>query len=64
VDEWLAAHPDHPALPHLEDLPGSAIEGERAQASAAIDATDPGAIEPDADEEAAEAAADEPATAG
>ena len=19
VDEWLAAHPDHPALPHLED---------------------------------------------
>jgi trigger factor len=64
VDEWLAAHPDHPALPHLEDLPGSAIEGERAQASAAMDATDPGAIEPDADEEAAEAAADEPATAG
>ena len=37
VDEWLAAHPDHPALPHLEDddpvevpgpgdkAPGSAI---------------------------------------
>ena len=19
VDEWLAAHPDHPALPHIED---------------------------------------------
>jgi hypothetical protein len=19
IDQWLAAHPDHPALPHLED---------------------------------------------
>jgi trigger factor len=25
IDEWLAAHPDHPALPHLEDVPGSAV---------------------------------------
>jgi len=32
VDEWLAAHPDHPGLPHLEDdepaamQPGSAVD--------------------------------------
>jgi trigger factor len=25
IDEWLAAHPEHPALPHLEDAPGSAV---------------------------------------
>ncbi len=24
VDDWLAAHPDHIPLPHLEDVPGSA----------------------------------------
>jgi hypothetical protein len=23
IDEWLAAHPDHPALPHVEDPDGS-----------------------------------------
>ena len=22
IDEWLAAHPEHPPLPHLEDVPG------------------------------------------
>ena len=40
IDEWLAAHPDHPPLPHLEDAPPSAIEGGAAAANAAIDATD------------------------
>jgi trigger factor len=44
VDEWLAAHPDHPALPHLEDMPGAATQGDQAAANAAIGATDPGAI--------------------
>ena len=44
IDEWLAAHPDHVPLPHLEDAPQSAVEGEQAAANAAIDATDPGAI--------------------
>jgi trigger factor len=44
VDEWLAAHPEHPAMPHLEDGPASTIEGDQAAANAAIDATDPGAI--------------------
>ena len=44
IDEWLAEHPDHPALPHLEDGPSSAVEGEQAVANAAVDATDPGSI--------------------
>ena len=44
IDEWLAEHPDHPALPHLEEGPTSAVEGEQAAAKAAIDATDPGSI--------------------
>jgi trigger factor len=44
IDEWLAAHPDHPGLPHLEDQASAAVEGEQAAANAAIDATDPGSI--------------------
>jgi trigger factor len=44
VDEWLAAHPEHPALPHLEDGPASTIDGDQAAANAALDATVPGAI--------------------
>ncbi len=28
IDEWLAAHPDHVPLPHLEDAPPSAVEGD------------------------------------
>jgi trigger factor len=44
VDEWLAAHPEHPALPHLEDAAALGIEGDQAAAHASIDATDPGAI--------------------
>ena len=44
VDRWLAAHPDHPALPHAEDDAPSAVDAPEAEAAAAIDATDPGAI--------------------
>ena len=44
IDGWLAAHPDHAPLPHLEDAPSSAIEGGVAAANASVDATDPGAI--------------------
>jgi trigger factor len=44
VDEWLAAHPDHPALPHVEDGPAGAVEGSSAESAAAIDATDPGSV--------------------
>ncbi len=53
VDAWLADHPEHPPLPHLEDAPGSAVEGEGAESNAAIGATDPGSI-----------LADEPSLAG
>jgi hypothetical protein len=42
IDEWLAAHPDHVPLPHLEDAPSSAIEDGQAVANASVDATDPG----------------------
>ncbi len=34
IDEWLAANPDQPALPHLEDWPESTIEGGAADANA------------------------------
>jgi trigger factor len=69
IDRWLAAHPEHPALPHLEDAPPSAVADEQAQANASIGATDPGAIMDDrpiavaADEAGAteEATADEAA---
>jgi trigger factor len=36
IDGWLAAHPDHAPLPHLEDVPGSTIEGGEAAANAPI----------------------------
>jgi trigger factor len=44
VDGWLAAHPDHPALPHVEDGPARAMDSSSAESSAAVDATDPGAV--------------------
>jgi ABC-type Zn2+ transport system substrate-binding protein/surface adhesin len=40
-------HPEHPALPHLEDDAPSALDGAQAEANASIGATDPGSI-PDA----------------
>ena len=36
IDEWLAAHPDHAPLPHLEDAPASTIESGQAAADATI----------------------------
>jgi trigger factor len=42
VDEWLAAHPDHPAIPHAEDDAGPTVPG--AEAAAAVGVTDPGSI--------------------
>jgi trigger factor len=60
VDDWLAAHPDHPALPHAEEG-ASSIDERAAAASAAIDATDPGGphgaepVDPSTPAEAAEA---------
>ena len=43
IDRWLAAHPEHPALPHLEDQPG-AVDNDQAMANASIGATDPGSV--------------------
>jgi len=69
VDAWLAAHPDHPALPHVEEGPSSAMESPSAEASAALDATDPGSILDDeparpADDHEPAQPANEPASAG
>ena len=57
VDDWLAAHPEHPALPHLEDQE-SALESSSAEAAAAVGATDPGTVL------AEEAESSEPASSG
>jgi trigger factor len=53
VDAWLAAHPDHPPIPHLEDDAPGGVGSSAAEANAAIGATDPGAA---ADGDAADAA--------
>ncbi len=37
IDEWLAAHPEHVPLPHLEDVPGSTIESGQAAGDAAAE---------------------------
>jgi trigger factor len=44
IDEWLAAHPEHPPLPHLEDDEPGSMTDDAAAANAAIDATDPGSV--------------------
>jgi len=65
IDGWLATHPEHPALPHLEDAPPSVVANEQAQANASIGATDPGSVLADDPIEVAADAlpVDEPATA-
>jgi trigger factor len=46
VDDWLAAHPDHPSIPHIEDGPAD-VDEDQARSVASIGATDPGdVIEP------------------
>ena len=44
VDDWLAAHPDAPRIPHIEDGPGEGVDEEQARSVAAVDATDPGSV--------------------
>jgi trigger factor len=44
IDDWLAAHPEHPALPHLEDDRPSAVDAEAVRSAASIGATDPGSV--------------------
>lgn len=66
IDAWLAAHPDHPPLPHLEDDPASAGTSPGPDgASRAETRESEGAREPDGPESAAQADAPfEPAAAG
>jgi trigger factor len=48
IDEWLAAHPKSPRLPHLEEADGhSPVVSPTAEAAASIGATDVGALEPE-----------------
>ena len=49
IDEWLASHPEHPPLPHLEDVEPSLTEttaepGGTAESTANVGATDPGSL--------------------
>ncbi len=44
VDDWLAAHPDHPAIPHVEDGPADTMDEDQARSVATVGATDPGSI--------------------
>jgi trigger factor len=48
VDEWLAAHPESPRLPHIEDIDdGSPTSHPSAEANASLGATDPGSLTPE-----------------
>ena len=44
VDGWLAAHPEHPALPHAEEDDRSAVRDASTASAAAIGATDPSVV--------------------
>jgi len=44
VDAWLAAHPEQPAIPHLEDDAPSGVASSEGAANASIDGTDPGSV--------------------
>ncbi len=58
VDDWLAAHPEQPPIPHIEDGPAESVDEDQARSVAAVDATDPGSIlEPDRSETPSDAAA-------
>ena len=54
IDEWLAAHPEHPALPHLED-DVSPVDAESVASAASVGATDPGTVMASGDEASPEA---------
>jgi hypothetical protein len=72
VDDWLAAHPDHPAIPHIED----GLARERRRGAGALRGRrrrDGPGIDPDVDDATAldsatetteDTTADEPAPAG
>ncbi|MGD0247475.1 MAG: trigger factor [Candidatus Limnocylindrales bacterium] len=47
VDEWLAAHPESPRLPHMEDTETSSpVVDPSAEAAASVGVTDPGSLTP------------------
>ncbi|HYM83836.1 MAG TPA: trigger factor, partial [Candidatus Dormibacteraeota bacterium] len=60
IDDWLAAHPEHPALPHLED-DVSPVDAESVASAASIGATDLGSVTSHGGHEGAEASADKAA---
>ena len=65
IDEWLAAHPEHPPLLHLEDMPGfGAVAGDVSATPA--EPTEPSEATDDAvaSDGSTETPVDEPATAG
>jgi trigger factor len=59
VDDWLAAHPEHPPLPHVETSSG--VDDASARSVAAIDATDAGSVIEDSQPARAETQGDETA---
>jgi trigger factor len=44
IDEWLAEHPEHPAMPHLEDALHPDVDDATDMADDAVDETEPGSI--------------------
>jgi trigger factor len=44
IDDWLAAHPEQPPIPHLEDSLASAVDADAVRSAASIGATDPGSV--------------------
>ncbi len=44
IDEWLEAHPEQQAIPHLEDDRPSAVDSDAVRSAASIGATDPGSV--------------------
>ena len=47
VDEWLAAHPEVPRLPHREESETTAAAATPAEAAATVGVTDPGRLSPE-----------------
>ncbi len=45
IDDWLAAHPEHPPLPHADDdEQRSVVHTDAVAASASVEVTDPGSL--------------------
>ena len=44
VNDWLAAHPDHPAIPHVEDGTDDSVNEGQVRSVASVGVTDPGSI--------------------